>query len=369
MFKGRTLGYLSEMANHFNQLVEFVKKYERHVGVGALVFGFIWDTLTIGRADQIFGNVVITSYLLLSASIILALSIYGKREREAPVFLVPLLQFCFGNLASGLLVIYGQSGIVGGGIIFLIILLAFVVGNEFVRGYYSKFNFNLSAWYFLLFSYLAVVVPILVGRLGIWIFILSGISSLFVVSLFIYLIQAVSSKSIASHFRETALSIGIIFLFFNFLYFKNIIPPVPLSLTEIGIYHSIERNPDGDYIVSYEVPLWWQKIFRDTSKIFRLGQNENAYCFSSVYAPVELSAGIYHTWEYYDEDEREWQTRSRVFFPIYGGREDGYRGYSLKTNLAEGRWRCSVETARGALVGRTKFEAVSGTPALSEKIF
>ena len=87
------------------KVLAFIQRYERHVAVSALIFGFIFDTLTLGRPDQLFGNLVLLFYVLLSAGAILALGFYGRRQTAAPILLLALMQFAFGNLAGGLLVL------------------------------------------------------------------------------------------------------------------------------------------------------------------------------------------------------------------------------------------------------------------------
>src|SRR5439155_500361 len=42
------------------------------------------------------------------------------------------------------------------------------------------------------------------------------------------------------------------------LYVFRLIPPVPLSLMEIGIYHDVARQNDGAYRVSYVKPPWYR---------------------------------------------------------------------------------------------------------------
>ncbi len=62
-----------------------------------------------------------------------------------------------------------------------------------------------------------------------------------------------------------------------------------------------------------------------------------------------------HRWQYYDDETRSWVTASALSFSIHGGRSDGYRGYSVKRSLTEGKWRVSVETVRGQVLGRIPF--------------
>ena len=57
-------------------------------------------------------------------------------------------------------------------------------------------------------------------------------------------------------------------------------------------------------------------------------------------------------------------TSTRITVPIRGGREDGYRLYSMKYNVFAGDWRVNVETLDGRVIGRVNFKIVdSDTPA------
>ncbi|MEK7614184.1 MAG: DUF2914 domain-containing protein [Patescibacteria group bacterium] len=337
---------------------EYVKKHERHIGALAVVLGFVWDSLTFARPDQLLGNAVLVAYLVISAGGILFLAGYAKRGTAVPMLLLAMIQFAFGNLAGGFLVVYGRSGVFEGNYLFMLILGAFIIGNEFLRDKYSRVNFHISTWYFLSLLYFTLVVPMIFGRMGDGVFILSGIASLVTVGCFLIVLSVVSKKAVIGAFSKTFFSVAAIFIVFNALYFSNTIPPVPLSLRGIGMYHSVERMAEGNYRATYEKPTWYE-FSRDTNKIFNKFEGEDVYCFSSVFAPVKISTGINHRWEYYNDAIGKWQTTTLVSFPIVGGRDGGYRGYSQKSNPALGRWRCSVETTGGVLIGRTTFNVVA----------
>jgi hypothetical protein len=180
-----------------------------------------------------------------------------------------------------------------------------------------------------------------------------------------YALSFFAPRLVVGNWRKLIFIVGAIFTSFNMLYFLNAIPPVPLSLKDIGIYHSVVRQESGDYAVSYE-PGAWYELWKRSDNTFHYAPGENAYCFSSVFAPEGLSTSVYHQWEYFDEEKGEWVDSTRVSFPISGGRDKGYRSFSRKSALFEGEWRCRVETQRRALVGLRKFEIVESDvrPAL-----
>lgn len=187
----------------------------------------------------------------------------------------------------------------------------------------------------------------------------SSIVSLVAIGLFSFLVYLFAPQRAEENKRALVVIIASIFIVFNVAYFANLIPPVPLALRDIGIYHSVERTSSDIYSVVYEEGKWYEP-FKHSDDIFHLGESSSVFCFSSVFAPARLSAPIYHRWEYYDEESRAWTTTSRIPFVLSGGREKGFRGYSEIASIFPGKWRCSVETERGALIGRQTFRIVSG---------
>ena len=339
------------------KIKKYAETHERHVSIGSVLFGFLFDSLTLGRPDQLFNNVVFVAYLSVSAMAIILLSVYHRRRLTAPSYILPIMQFSFGNLAGGMFVVYGQSGTFEGSALFFLMLLVFIIGNELARNYYARLSFHVSTWFFLLFAYLSIIVPIFLGRVGTIVFLTSGLISLAVVAGLLWLLKKISEERVVLARKQNIFFISGIFLVFNFLYFANIIPPVPLSLTNIGIYHSIRKNSDGTYSARYEKPKWYE-FGKNTSATFTVLKGNSAYCFSSVFAPTGLRTGIRHRFEKYDESSKKWKTKSLIPFPILGGRGNGYRGYTIESNMTAGKWRCGVETSYGAVIGRNTFNVV-----------
>jgi hypothetical protein len=360
----------------FKKLFELWQKYEHHLGVGALAVGFTFDVFLAKSPESVVDNILLVSYLFIAASIIIILNI-RKRLRPStssgqasaePLVLLLILQFCFGGLSSNMLVLYGKSGTLAGDAFFVALLAAMVLGNEYLRSRYAQMRFNIAIYYFLLLTYCIIAAPTWIFHsIGPGTFFLSGLVSLGVMSAFLFvLFTAVLRGNRIFQLKQIALLVATIFIIFNGLYFFDIIPPVPLSLKEIGVYHSVLKSSSGDYLVIYEKSPWYV-FWRDTSATFHYQPGESAYCFSSVYAPTDLSTPIYHVWEYYDPSQKNWIQEGKISYDISGGRKTGYRGYSATAALVPGAWRCDVETSSGALIGRISFTAVEGstTPAVT----
>lgn len=355
-------------------------KYEQHLRVLGLATGFVFDLFIADRPDSPTNNLLLLSYLGLAGILIVFLNIRSAQQKEGesyqPLILLFILQFCFGGLASNLLVLYGRSGTFAASTLFFLLLLGLVVGNEFLRNRYAQLRFNIVTYYVLLFTYLLIALPTFVFHsLGTWVFLASGAVSLVVVGVFLAIVYwaVLRGRQREQQLYEVSFLVGCVFLLFNGLYFLNIIPPVPLSLKNVGVYHSLERLPaaaggsQSIYRAMYEEPLWFV-FWRDTSATYTLHANSSATCFSSVFAPLRLTAPVYHKWEKYDVTRHVWEQVSRISFSISGGRDGGFRGFTNLT-VTPGRWRCNVETGNGALIGRISFTVVESEtpPALSQK--
>lgn len=363
------------------QLLIFWTKYERPINLASLIGGFVFDLFLAKRPDSIVDNVLLVFYLCLSASIVISLNLRATRREMAseamghPRWRILILQFCFGGLASNLLILYGKSGTLGGSVLFVLILGAFALGNEFLKTRYDQLRFNVAIYYFLLLTYCIISIPtFIIHTIGTWVFLLSGAVSLGIIAFFITMLHLyVFRKKERGKIYEVSVIVLVIFFLFNGLYFLNIIPPVPLSLKSVGIYHSLVPlgSPDAAgniYSATYEKPQWYV-FWRDTSSNYTVNaQNSpdsgNAYCYSAVFAPGNLSTPIVHRWEKYNDQTKSWETQSLDSFAINGGRAEGYRGWSTSL-VSAGQWRCDIETGRGSLIGRISFTVVQGSTTLS----
>jgi hypothetical protein len=350
------------------------EKYEHVLGVAALGSGFIFDLFLAKTPASVPDNILLVCYLFIAAGVIIALNARNVRrvatdEQALPLVLLLMLQFCFGGLASNMLILYGKSGTLTGSALFIGMLLALVFGNEFLRTRYQQLRFNIGIYYLLLFTYLIISLPTFIfHQIGPTIFLISGAASLIVISIFLSIVYffVLREKHRSRQLFEVSIIVGAIFILLNGFYFLNIIPPVPLSIKTIGVYHSVSGDAAGNYVGTYEASDWFV-FWRDTSATYTYQSGQLAYCFTAVYAPPGLATPVYHVWEHYNEQTKQWDTIERLEFSIVGGRAGGYRGYSIMSALTPGQWRCDVETAQGGLIGRLSFTAVESpsTPTLS----
>lgn len=341
---------------------------KRHWLTLAFILGFIVDNLTLNRVDQLFDNLILLSYVIIAMVALLIL--YAGAAAKLPEQWVPrarkyaplLVQYAFGGLLSGMLIFYGRSGSWADSWPFLIVIIGVIYGNETIKERATRLVFNLAVFFIALFSYVVLVIPVLTGHMGPWIFVGSGMLALMLMYGFIQLLFKIIPNFLSLHMRTVVFTIGTIFMGFNMLYFTNVIPPIPLSLKDVGIYHSVVRFENGDYQVKYEKGSWWQP-FKNSDDTFHAHDGDNIFCFAKVFAPTKINTEIFHKWEFYDEDKGEWRAVNRLSYGISGGRDGGFRGYTLIKNYQAGKWRCTVETGRGQVLGRETFEVEEGGEA------
>lgn len=345
----------------FEKVKNVKQKYQHYVMPAAILVGFLLDTLTLNRIDQAFDNAILILHLLIVGTGITLL--FGKNSaiskklkvEERENLINTIITFSFGALFSGFIIFYTRSGSLSSSWPFVLMMVLLMLGTEIKKTYYQNIIMQISFFYLTLISYLIFFLPVVFASLGVRMFILSGLVSLLLIFLFTKLLKKVDKERYEQYIPKIKTRVVAIFIMFNLLYFTNIIPPVPLSLKFKSVYHNIELVGDNIYQGTYEETPWWN-ILRKRSRTVHRQEGEPAFVFASVFAPTRLRTSIYHSWEYYDETNVSWTQTDRIQIPISGGREDGFRGFSMKENLWPGKWRVIIETERGQRLGQIRFK-------------
>ncbi len=339
-----------------------IHKYERYIAPFTFVMGFVLDTVTLKRIDIWFDHYILIGYLLLAAGGIIVVNAYEAghlhvRPLDVVVPFMPIVvQFGFGGLFSAFVIFYTVSGVIAQSWLFLFVLCVLLIGNERFRKHYQRLTFQVSIFFVVLFSYTIFALPLITKQIGTGMFLLSGAASLGLLGLFLLLLSRVTPL-IRQRYQTIGISVGVIYLAFHVFYFTNIIPPIPLSLKESGVYHAVARETNGAYRVTFESPSWYA-FLRETSSLYHWREGESIYFFSSIFAPTQLNITVLHRWFYYNTLKKEWINRGNVSIPIVGGRDKGYRTYSFVTSGDLGKWKVEVMTEQGQILGRETFTVV-----------
>ena len=338
-------------------LKDWYEHNERVVSTGSLMFGFVFDSLTLQRIDALRENVWIALNLLLVAVCIIILS---RRKGEATgwghFWTINLLQFGFGALLGAFFIFYFRSSALATAWPFLLIILLAMVANELFQKRYARLAFQLSFFYLAIFSFTIFLLPLILKSISAWVFVLSAVVSVGAIWLFIKILDRFAKEKFLEEKTRVWRFITVIFVSINILYFTNLIPPIPLSLKDIDVYHFVSRDTEGNYLVTEEKKRW-ADYFRLHEEV-HWSEGEPLYVYSAIFSPGSLNTDIVHEWQYKNEGG-EWITSTRIPIFISGGREGGFRTYSTKYNLSPGLWRVDVETPRGQLLGRKTFEIIA----------
>ncbi len=340
---------------------ELIRWYERYVSPGSLIVGFIFDSFAVRRIDLLFSNIVLLTYLALATlGIVLVNLVETGRLRhplaiQAAPFLPVVVQFGFGGLFSAYFLLYMRSANIPASWVFVVILAGLLLGNERFRKLYTSFTVQITILFTVLYAFLTFFIPVVTRSITPYSFYVSGALALLVTTLAAWVLQKLAPELVRRERLRALGGIGAVFLLFNMLYVLNAIPPLPLALKDAGVFHSVERTGEG-YEVAYEETPWYTELLRFNS-IYRHLPGEPVYVYTAIFAPSRLSIGVVHEWQYRDRSG-EWQTRATVRFPVSGGRDGGYRGYSLASDPEEGEWRVNVKTEYGRVIGRIAFTVV-----------
>ncbi len=352
----------------FHRWRNWYAKFERPISSISLIGGFIFDAVTLTRVDLFWENFWVVVHLIIVASCIFLINrteneSTGNDDEKNPAklhfWLINILQWFFGGLLSTFLVYYFRAGSLSVSWPFLLLLLTAFIANESLKDHYSRLLFQISLLFLSIFAYAIFIIPVLVHAVSTTIFFVSGIVSLIVLGIFLFFLNlAAREKFKKQSWPLTGVVLGI-FLGVNLLYYYNFIPPLPLSLKDAEIYHSLAVNAPGSYTVTQEPPAPWS--FLQTSESIHIVAGDPLYVYTAVFSPALFNLPVIHEWQHYDQTKGSWVTTSRIKLAVTGGSDGGWRTFSETTPNAAGAWRVNVETVSGAIIGRIDFTVIDQT--------
>jgi hypothetical protein len=345
-------------------------KFERPISSLSLIGGFVFDAVTLTRVDEFWENFWVGAHLLIVAVCIFLINAREntKGDESDPgklhFWLVNALQWFFGGLLSTYLVFYFRSGTLAVSWPFFVILTAAFIANERLKKHYARLTFQISILFLSIMLFSAYIVPVIMGQIGQRIFLLSGAVSLVVLALFLLILQFSAREKFRKSRMPLLLSTAGIFLAINVLYFYNVIPPLPLSLKDSGVYQSFVVNGPGNYTAQYEDQGAF-RFLRPADNI-HVVSDTTLYAYSAIFSPTSFKTNVIHEWQQYDAVAKTWVTHGRVILTTVGGGDRGYRTFSLMENVTAGKWRVNVKTPEGQIIGRLSFDVsiASSTPTL-----
>jgi hypothetical protein len=332
--------------------------------------GVTFDTLTLTRIDRLSDNLILLGYLALLGFLIVAMGRAGRASTTMETAPLPAaaafmertrpyhpmaIQFLLGGLLSAYAVYYSHSASFTSTAVFFALLVGLLVGNEFLHDQVSNVRLMLALYALAACSFLTFFLPVITGVMSTAMFLAGAVLSAVLAIAMVRLIYRGDRLSSPVESIKTALPALLVVGTLVAFYFLNWIPPVPLSMSFGGVYHRVARSGDV-YELTFEKPPWY-RFGKRSDDPFR---GEGAHCFTAIFAPIDLRADIYHHWQHRATEGANvgrFVTTDRIPVAIVGGRDGGYRAFTVKQRVAPGDWRVNVETVDGRIIGRVSFRA------------
>ncbi|PIB25244.1 DUF2914 domain-containing protein [Maribacter sp. 4G9] len=339
----------------------FVRRHGKYAPILFFIGGFIFDMLTLGRIDRTYDLVMLCLHMTSLSFVLYLYNVVddGKwkntfLERFEEYF--PLaIQFFFGALSSAYVIYFSRSVSLSKTVSFFLILVALLVANEFLKQRISNKYLQFSVYFFLSFTFFTFMIPVAISKMSPALFYISGGISLLCTLTLIILIYFLSPSTRSEIRLGRLLAIILsIYVIINLFYYFRLIPPVPLALDQGIVAHYVEKT-GNEYTVTYEKNdsfIFW----RDHRLKFVFSPNENVYIYSSIFAPTNLEQSIIHRWKWFNVKTSEWELIEDIGYEIIGGRDEGYRGYTYKSNIWAGEWKVEVITNEELVLGVIDFE-------------
>jgi hypothetical protein len=358
----------------FEPAISWARRHEGQISALSLAGGFAFDSATFGRIDHAVTQAVFIVYLLVAGIFIAWLHVLEsypdgrKPSDKTRAILIFIAQFALGCLLSGFCVFYIRSASITSSWPFLLGMAAIFIGNEYMRRYHARLVFSALLFFFVLYSYAILLVPVVIGRIGRIPFLASGVIAVLVFFFFMQALAQLGHERYRGARMQVFAGMVLITLFLNIAYFVRLLPPLPLVLTDAGVYHEVKRVGADFQAAQEDEPAEWQALF-GTHAIMHVQKGAKLYLYTAVFAPRGLRTRLVHDWQWL-QPGKGWVSQQRIPVDIAGGREDGYRYYTTKTAPRPGQWQVNIQTVDRRAVGRVRFavEEQAVPPATKAKV-
>jgi hypothetical protein len=352
----------------------YAARNERRLAVTFFIAGFLFDILTLGRIDAGLTIGQQAVYLTL-VTIVLVHMLLSERQPAPDVaaaprakrwyfeYRHPAIHFLLGALLSAYTLFFFKSSSLLVSFGFMSVLVGLLLANESARFKALGLPFKFALLGLCYLAFFAYVVPVLVGQTGLVVFLLSMAAGCVPLA-------ALAFSIAKEHKRRILVPLGCVLVLFLAFYLFRLIPPVPLSVRFMGVYHAVERT-DAGYKLSHERPAW--RIWHKGDQWFSAQPGDKVHVYFRIFSPSRFSDQVMMGWYRYEGGTkgRGWVLQDTIPIKILGGREEGFRGYGVKSNYQPGQWKVHVETTDGREIGRIYFsvETVPIGLGLQERSF
>ncbi len=348
----------------------FKTKHHLAFEIAFFFAGFSFDVVLLHRIDSTPLLIHQAVYLLLSATLIFVdhRILISKKEPEGfwgkvASYRLWVMHFFLGTLLNAFMVFYFRASSGWFAVVFLLVLGSVMVLNELPVFRQQGPVVRVALLSFSTTSFLAYLIPVVLGDLSAWQYYVAVlIGSAVTVGLW-RLFRAFTHDPDWSFVRAVVpgLCIQVVLLV---AYMAAVIPPVPLSVKQMGIYSDVQserREGKLHFLLQYQPAPWWM-FWRSESPTLVAKSGDKAWTFVRIFAPSRFHDQIAFAWDYYEEG-KGWVPRGQPFrTSLSGGGEEGFRTRAYSSLSKPGDYRVRVLSDDGREIGRRSFTFVEGEP-------
>ena len=334
--------------------------------------GFLFDYLLLHRIDSTPLLIHQGTYLVLLTGLLAIDHRYFVAGKDPAGFWGKVLSFrhwvihfFLGTLLNAFMIFYfkASSGVFS--FVFILALAVVLVINELPRFRSLGPVLRVLLLSFSISSYLAYLLPVIGGSLHAWQYYLSvAVASVTTVGLWKAFQRFTHDPNWT--FRRAAAPGLIVQAVLALLYVLHVVPPVPLSLKYIGVFHEVSRVAEGEHAGAYRLAyvdapsvLPHFHLFDFNGTDFFARPDDKAWAFIILFAPSGFHDQVGFGWEY-DDPKKGWVDVGTPFFTaLKGGSEHGYHTFGNRTVARAGKYRVRVLTSDGREIGRKTFEVIA----------
>lgn len=343
----------------------------KHHALLFFVLGFLFDLLTLGRIDTTFNLIQQAAYLIVIGWTLKAEALELEGKLVVPRWLQKIwsyetwiLHFLLGGLLNAYMIFYFKSASVFVSFAFLAFLGSVVLLNELPSFQRHGLSWRLVLYTLCVCSYMAYLIPIGVGFVGLLPFL---ISILFSMAVTFSMLRSLKGRlnDLRFYNRKILLPCCATIGIFVAAYILEWIPPVPISVSYMGIFHEVKRSPEG-YVLVHETPSW--KFWSRGDQAFYARPGDRIYFYARIFSPTLFKDQVYAHWVFLNR-KNNWETWDRIPIEIVGGREEGFRAFAFKSNYQPGFWQVRLETSDSREIGRLGFEVLADARVEPRELF
>lgn len=321
--------------------------------------------LPLQRIDALLDTLILGVYLVLLTGFV-ALAALTRTNRPVPDALrkrsarsTGAIQFLMSGLFSAYVIYYTRSASFSTASLFLLVLVALRVANELVWRRTRSVYLLIGVYFLAVFCYFMFLLPVVLGQMGLAVFLVSGfVSAGLVIALLLFLDAhhvfggprgflapwdwCSPSWAAWSAFPSTTGSRPCRWPCRTAVYFTTPTARVRRSC-------SVTRSRPG---IAPGKPTTIPFATRPATR-----------CTASLLSSPPLETQVYHHWQYYHPEREAWVDTDRIGYRVVGGRRRGDRGVTVKRNVRPGAWRVTTETAGRRPIGRVRFDVVRADSA------